>query len=197
MTSIQRRSPSRRDGGRNLGCPGSETDASSAPTPCASRTASASKAVCSSRTATQPPARPPVTQCREELLAHVDCYVWKDGLRPESVVTWTGGCKDRLASGPSVLMLDLAGKHRTEGRGLLRGGKPEGHPRQPAIALQSISDNRRCRALNDHADAGRESLVASNDNASDRAGLPMSEQGIRWRESLRAADPREQGRPRA
>lgn len=64
-------------------------------------------------------------ECWKELKSHPGCYVWDDHYYADQTVTWTGECRDGLASGTGTLKW-VRGDDEYENTGLLRNGKRHG-----------------------------------------------------------------------
>lgn len=69
--------------------------------------------------------KPEGAECWKELESHPGCFVWDDHYYADQTVTWTGECKDGLASGTGNLEW-VRGDDENEHTGLLRGGKYQG-----------------------------------------------------------------------
>ena len=65
------------------------------------------------------------------------CRVWNPNPQPNEVVTWSGGCKDGLASGQGHLRWEVDGKLDAEYDGSYLNGKRNGH------GVLTLADGRR------------------------------------------------------
>ena len=68
--------------------------------------------------------------CWMELDSRPECYVWRQSLKQDESMTWTGSCTDGRADGRGVLKWAWKGTPfrvvEVEGTGLLRSGRMEG-----------------------------------------------------------------------
>ena len=68
--------------------------------------------------------------CWMKLDSRPKCYVWRQSLKRDESVTWTGSCADGRADGLGVLKLSWKGTAfrvvAVEGTGILRNGRMEG-----------------------------------------------------------------------